>query len=818
MKNKRCFLMLIPVLIVCASTFAAAPKIAWEENFDSPQSLARANFYVWPRHGGLPVDASVVIKEFSDGVFRFGLKYKEGRANDWLNLMFGDVVWGHKNWPEWGPFDLKEYPIVEIKWRGDPFTFYYGKETASGEKLQDYAHLKADRTETDPQGRSWNISIFRAAADSSVPGPYTPTKLLGINPMFTMADKDQVVEIDYIRVRGFTDEEVAREAGVIATLADFPKGRWRGLDTFFPWGVYGTGFLRGDFEWWAGDYEGVFHICSRNHINFIATNYEIELSRVGGRALTTDGWSSAVDSYAAAVAPIVESARASGLKLAGDVRYIMAGRDPVKGFKQILPIAQRVAREVHPDDDVVIAWTLADEPGVDALLAEACAIRALREADPLKRPELVVFNSPQKLALFVPYLSLNYWDNYPVLEGSRSPWNIRLLAREYRKLLPGVPMWPVLQAFETRPPAPAGSYVRPSDAEMRLMAYLSIAEGAKGIVWFHGYGSGRDEHLLERTGHARGGMLDTVAELGYRLIPIGEQLLATDPVDKADVRVTQLTEGASDHVLTVSVLKHRTAPVHYLLAINEDMDLTRTARAVIGSGILADGQGVYDLYALDGVNLLRGKTSFDIAPLAGGDARIYAVCTDEAFDDLRANILCARAVEDLRALMPDLAVARRWGVDLADVDSHVEASKASVQTRLPQEALDEARAARSLLFERIENDSELAASRRALRDIETELTEVLRVAEYYSTSPRWWTGGDHPMCIPNPTLLDQAKRYFEVGHSYRDCYAKYLKGDKAGLWTDLEKTRLACLKVREDILAFLRDKLTPAQEPPPASP
>ena len=815
MKSIMSSAAVLVVLTIGASVVAAGPKIAWEETFDSPDCLEKARFYVWPRYGKVPVDESLVIKEFKDGVFRYGLKHDPTHPNDWLNLVYGNIVWGHKNWPEWGPFDLKEYPIVEIKWRGDPFSFWYGKETADGKKVQDYAHLSADRTETDAQGREWNISIFRAAADSSVPGPHTPVKLLGINPMFTMGKTDQVLELDTIRVRGVTEEETEREANVIQTLSEFPKGRWRGLDTFFPWGVYGTGFLRGMFEWWAGDYEGAYGIYSRNHVNFIATNYEIEISRVGGRTLGTDDWSAAVDNYARAVAPLIESARATGLKRAADMRYLDAGRDPKDGYTQLLPIAKRITQEVHPNDDVIVAWTLADEPGVDKMLAMAGCIRALRETDPHKRPGLVVFNAPQKMAPYVPYLGLNYWDNYPVLGSGRNPWNIRKLAREYRELLPDVPMWPVLAAFETRPPA-GNAYVRPSDAEMRLMAYLAIAEGAKGIVWFHGYGSGRDEHLLERTGHARGGMMATLSELGERLIPIGQQLLATDPVDDARVEVKQSSEGDAEHVVTVSVLRHRSAKIHYLVAINEDVGQTREAKAVIlGEAILADGQGVYDLYALDGVDLIKGEKAFGIAPLAGGDARIYAVCGEEDCQDIRSKILCARALEEVRSLMPDVAIARRWGIDLDEVEANIDACKTSASAGLPEQAISEAHIARSLLFEGIDNDSELAAVRRALRDIRTELTEVLRITEYYSLKPRWWTKSDHPMCIPNPTLLEEAKCYWDVGHGFRDCYAKYLKGEKEGLWTELSKTRLACLKMREDVLAFLRQKLEPAEEPAP---
>jgi hypothetical protein len=815
-------------MTLSASAVAVGPNIAWEENFDSADALAAARVFYSDSTSDSKsslVGEELVIKEVADGVLRLGVRYVAKQRNAGVNMLFGDPIWWEPGPTPWGPFETKKHPLVEIKWRsnGEGFMFNYAVEKGDSAKQAGYTWARVHAKETDSAGREWNISRMRLAPDSSVPSKATAVKLLGINITIRSFQsqgrpaqrEDAYTEIDYIRVRGLTEEEAQREANVVATLSDFPEGVWSGLDSFFPWGVYGTGFLRGDFEWWAGDYEGAYGIYSRNHINFIATNYEIELSRVGGRALSTDDWSSAVDSYAAAVAPLIESARATGLKRAGDVRYLHTGRDPNDGYKQLLPIAKRITQEVHPDDDIIVAWTLADEPGIESLLKMAGCIRALRETDPHKRPGLIAFNSTFKMAPYAPYLGVNYWGNYPVLGGSRDPWNIRVLARQYRKLLPDVPMWPVLQAFETRPPTPDSSYTRPSDAEIRLMAYLAIAEGAKGIVWFHGYGSGRDEHLLERTGHARGGMLATLSGLGRRLIPIGQILLQTDPLDDPRIAVAQLTNGDAERFVTVSALKHRTAPVRFLVVINEDINNTRAAKAkILDSNILADGQGVYDLYSLDGKNLVTEKDAFPIKSLAGGDARIYACCSLAEFENLRTRILSASALENLRSLSPELAIARRWRLDMTDVDGAIADCKAAAELNDPKQALESARFARSRLFADIENNSELASVRNALRDIGTELTEVLRVTEYYSINPRWWTGRDHPMCIPNPTLLDLSKRYFEVGRSYRDCYSQYIKGDTEGLWTKLNTTRIDCLQMREGVLAFLREKLKPAQEPP----
>ncbi|MDP7398955.1 MAG: hypothetical protein QF541_18955, partial [Lentisphaeria bacterium] len=80
-----------------------------------------------------------------------------------------------------------------------------------------------------------------------------------------------------------------------------------------------------------------------------------------------------------------------------------------------------------------------------------------------------------------------------------------------------------------------------------MMTYLAIAEGAKGVMWFIGWFSAADfVGLVDRTGLGRGGMMDTLSDLGARVVPIGKQLLATDPVEDPKIEVIQLVEPKED--------------------------------------------------------------------------------------------------------------------------------------------------------------------------------------------------------------------------------------------------------------------------------
>jgi hypothetical protein len=802
---RRIYSLIGFVLVCSCSVLAQAQEIAWEETFDDPNCLGRADFYVSHQYSAKGWDGSLLIKEFKDGTFCYGLKYDDTRygfeasRNDRVHLDYGIGEAA----PEWGPFDLKQYPVVEIKWRGTYLELWYCTETRSGKRQSDYVQWTSRGRDPD----EWRIETFRVSPDSSVPGPESATKLLGIKPLVFLSPrdgKDSTLEFDYIRVRGLNDAEAAAEAKVIEMLADFPQDRWRGFDDFFPWGMY-CGYLRNVFEYWGGDYEGVFGNYTRHHLNYMPGSDEIEIGRFGFDP----------ERYLNQMQPLVDSAKATGMRMSADIR-----RMPGMEYNEALPIIKRLAK-TFSDDDVIVSWYVYDEPQRKSVLPVATITRAIHEADPLKRPALVVFNSLVKFGAFLPYLDFTIMDHYSINEGRRDPWSVRDEAREYRKLLPDKPMWVILPAFETYPPLSPGSFARASDAEFRMMSYLAIAEGAKGILWFINWFSASDfVGATDRTGLPRGGMMDTMSDLGERLIPIGKQLLATDPVDNPKIKMVQLAEPKEEgHLLAVSALKHRKENIHFLVAVNEDLDQPRSAKVGLDPTILKSGQGVYDLYALDGKNLTEpGGRTFTVSPLAGGDGRFYVVCDKNTFENLRAKILCEKALEAIRVLKPDITIAQRWGLDLSDVDKAIESCKKSVKANSAEQALTQAYLTRRRLFDKIKNDSELNAIRRAFSDMQKELAETSSIAEYFSRNPKWWTGGDHVTWIPNPGFFDLSQRYWNVGRSYRDCYTEYLKGNKESLWEKVNKARNECLKMRVDMLAFLRKKLKPATESPAWNP
>lgn len=130
-------------------------------------------------------------------------------------------------------------------------------------------------------------------------------------------------------------------------------------------------------------------------------------------------------------------------------------------------------------------------------------------------------------------------------------------------------------------------------------------------------------------------------------------------------------------------------------------------------------------------------------------------------------------------------------------------------------ALAQAQRTKDGLATAIAQDSVLSMTRKALADTSRELAELALIVEHRSTTPRWWTGRDHPMMIPNPDFLELTGEYWRIGRSYRHLYSRYLAAETADLWENLNQTRQDLLLLRDELLGYHRGRLAPAAEPQP---
>jgi len=786
----------------------AAAKVGFSEDFTEPAVLKKLTIGYYGKVANAAKRARLRI---SNGALviegDFG---PDSRRDDTVKLRWGSL--GRKT-ARFDPIDLKEYPIIELRARsgtGESFSFplFIGFRRQNGEFDYVYVLVRAGNPQ-DPA--KWAVRRLRFAADSVAPSANTPRWIVGLQINVPNTGKPNRIELDWIRARGPLPSELKENEALKRLFAGYRRPSYKLFDTFFPWGIYTTGNVKRPFESWAGGYEGIFAAMVENRVNFVSINDEIEYGRMGAGA-----GDASFKRFASAMKKMSREAEATGIRIVADVRRMMNGRAIADGYEQLRPEARKVVDALR-GCKAVAAYFIGDEPSADRLAPIVAIKRAFEELD-TARPCVVVFNAVAPMKTYAHYLTVNYWDSYPVRRGDRDPWKVGRRASQYRRAGADMPMWVVLQAFAATPEGVGhGSYVRPSGAEMRMMTYLALGYGAKGIIWYSWWtGSGSGDLLGSRTAYtAHNGMMREVAELGRLIVPMKVVLLKCDAVAKLPVRLTRdgakakpephASQGA--HGLVAMALKRRGNGRDYVVVVNEDLDAPHSGSLALRAG--SGGLALWDLNDLKAAPRLGGR--FRVETLAGGDGRIYLVGKESDFREDAAAIRCARALEDIRVLTPDLTVARRWKLDTAEVERHIAACRKAAEGGDAQAAERSACDARKGLKRLIASDSLLRMTRSALKDMAVELTELSRIGEIREKAPKWWTGGSHPMLVPNRTFGETAVRYWRLGRRFDDLMRRYRAGEKKYLWRDLNSARVELLEVRDELLRRLAQKLRPAK-------
>ena len=213
-------IMSIVILIFVATlpmVKAAEVKIAWQAEFNS-KTEKNGSVVLFEGRGGGELPAENRICKISDGSLTFGLDPAS-------NLNRHNMIWGKNIWwaqaqtPDWGPWDLKEYPIIEVKYRPvRSILFYFDVTDNSGNRDAFYAYGNSwpKKKVTDERGE-WTVATIRLSPDSSVPKIRTIRYLNGLNLCVYGRDSRHTVEVDYIRIRGPSDDcfdrTVARYSG-----------------------------------------------------------------------------------------------------------------------------------------------------------------------------------------------------------------------------------------------------------------------------------------------------------------------------------------------------------------------------------------------------------------------------------------------------------------------------------------------------------------------------------------------------------------------------------------------------------------------------
>ena len=170
----------------------------------------------------------------------------------------------------------------------------------------------------------------------------------------------------------------------------------------------------------------------------------------------------------------LDKVHAAGLKAAVPVHgkkphWFSAVRDTIIKYKK------------HP---AVLCWMLYDEPGYNrADLLDIYEIYNIAyKADPV-HPSYLVITNPAVYKTFGRCCDVLAVDTYPIVNGDITDVGENI-AKAYQESDGDIPVWHCGQLFKW----PAQR--RPTPQEHRFMTYISLIEGAKGMLWYtyKGYG------------------------------------------------------------------------------------------------------------------------------------------------------------------------------------------------------------------------------------------------------------------------------------------------------------------------------------------
>lgn len=178
-----------------------------------------------------------------------------------------------------------------------------------------------------------------------------------------------------------------------------------------------------------------------------------------------------------------------GMKVHFQLLRVAGGGGVASGTAQDTSAARRRAWlraevETFRDHPALLAWYISDEPtGHGATPEELEAASAIvRELDPY-HPVTIVFVNPGAAARFAGAMDLAMTDPYPI--PTNPPGNVAGAVRTVRDAVtPRIPLWLVPQAF-------GGNEWwsrEPTAAELRLMTWIGIVEGATGVQYFIRHG------------------------------------------------------------------------------------------------------------------------------------------------------------------------------------------------------------------------------------------------------------------------------------------------------------------------------------------
>jgi len=361
--------------------------------------------------------------------------------------------------------------------------------------------------------------------------------------------------------------------------------------------------------------------------------------------------------------------------------------------------AERRLRPLR-DEKGLLAWAPFDEP-LDTDIPRWLRYKEVFEAADPNHPVIAVTHGGPKG--FENHDVAQAADYYPVFVDNPNPWAVGPRVRRYVDATTK-PIWFVAQAFQGE-----GRQL-PTIAESRMMTYMAVAEGAKGIFYFI------YDHITNQF-NAPTPLWDDIGDLGKKLRAISPEMLDTRPDRESTLVKFKVAPNKDSHRpkdLPPAACSVLASPSGHAFAVVYNTSVEEPAEAIFSVGARVSNLRLYDLFSLVETNEdPQAKPSLELR-LEPGSGRIFLVGDQGAYVRVARGIRtnCYHAEHRLLAL--DRETAEKWGVPLDQVDQISGRAKRAIERGSASEALALILTAREKLADAERSDLRYSAARREL--------------------------------------------------------------------------------------------------------
>jgi len=242
------------------------------------------------------------------------------------------------------------------------------------------------------------------------------------------------------------------------------------------------------------------------------------------------------------------------------------------------------------DCPALLTWYLMDEPTVHGIPAGAMREfhQVVKAVDPC-HPTAIVYCRAASFKQYAPCSDLFWTDPYPI--PNRPLTMVERLTQLARAAAgPQQPVWVVLQAHDLRywrryqqAARQLGPPSRPTCRESRCMAFLALASGADGLIWY--WGPNRMYHMQQHAPTVWKGLCDVVHEL-QGLMPFLVARRTAEPTQAPEPFRLWTREAGGQRVL--AVINASPKPAKAVIDLSQ-YRVERVLRRRTGQGVLVVG-------------------------------------------------------------------------------------------------------------------------------------------------------------------------------------------------------------------------------------